>query len=172
MQRMIMILFAIIFFPTIAVAAEKFALTSSEIKENDIISTRYTCDGADNQPSFSWSYPPSNTKTFALLFSDPDAPSGEFYHWIIFNIPNNVYKVSSDQQPSQARLGKNDFGNTQYNGPCPPAGTRHHYVIAVYALDTHLKLPVGAKGSEVIEAMEGHVINTAKVTAVYERKQR
>src|SRR3990167_4326042 len=114
----------------------------------NMIPVIYTCDGKDISPELSWSNVPSKAQTFAIILNDPSAPNGNFYHWIVYNIPKSVAKFDEGMQklPTGAQLGKNDFGKTAYNGPCPPKGTSHSYIYTLYVLDTKLNLPAGADG--------------------------
>lgn len=51
------------------------------------IPERFTCDGDDVAPGFSWVDVPSETRGFSLVCSDADAPGGTFYHWAVWNMP-------------------------------------------------------------------------------------
>ncbi|MEA3458568.1 MAG: YbhB/YbcL family Raf kinase inhibitor-like protein, partial [Candidatus Thermoplasmatota archaeon] len=64
--------------------------------------------------------------------------------------------------------GKNDFGKLDYGGPCPPSGT-HRYYFKLYALDTMLDLQPGASKKQLEKAMNGHVIEEAKLMRKYSR---
>lgn len=107
-------------------------IRSSAFKEGDIISGKYTCDNIDISPPLEWSQVPDHTKTFALICDDPDAPMGTWVHWVLFNLPRNVLKLSENVPKLEvlkngARQGKNDFGKIGYGGPCPPSGTHRYY---------------------------------------------
>src|SRR5713101_631817 len=96
------------------------------------IPDQYTCVGADASPALSWSNAPAEAKSFVLVVDDPDAPSGSFTHWIVYNLPTTVGGLAaslprSETLPQGARQGLNDFGRVGYNGPCPPPGRPHHY---------------------------------------------
>ncbi len=149
-----------------------FALSSTSIQGGKIPS-QYTCDGADSSPQLSWPAPPANTKSFALIMTDPDAPGGTFVHWVLYDIPAGARELPAGV-PKQGQLsdnshqGKNDFGKSGYGGPCPPHGT-HHYVFSLYALDTNLGLPPGATRSQVEAAMKGHILARGELIATYKR---
>ena len=66
----------------------------------------------------------------------------------------------------------NDFGNLQYDGPCPPPAFKpvsHTYVITVYALDAELPLAEGLNKADLLKAMEGHIIGQGSLVSIYER---
>ncbi len=104
------------------------------------IPEKYTCDGPDVSPPLAWTNAPAGTKSFALIADDPDAPGGIWVHWVVYNLPPTLTALAentppSPQLPDGAKQGVNDFGQTGYRGPCPPAGRLHRYVFNIYALD-------------------------------------
>ena len=72
-------------------------------------------------------------------------------------------------KPSGFEVGKNSWGKTNYNGPCPPKDTVHTYYFTLYALDTKLTLPPNADGNEVSKAIEKHIIAKTQLSLVYPR---
>jgi Raf kinase inhibitor-like YbhB/YbcL family protein len=62
-------------------------LSSSGFKEGGVIPEMYSRDGRNASPPLAWNDVPKNTKSFALIVDDPDAPSGKFTHWLVYNIP-------------------------------------------------------------------------------------
>ena len=62
-------------------------LTTTAFGHGEIIPARYTCDGENLSPAFDWSGAPAGTKSFLLVCIDPDAPSGTFHHWAVYDIP-------------------------------------------------------------------------------------
>ena len=154
----------------------QFTMTSSDIKDGQPIAPVYTCDGANQSPELSWPEPPAGTKSLALVVDDPDAPSGTFYHWGVFNIPATQRKIqgsagngAGDTNFVQA---VNGFGNVGYGGPCPPKGHGpHRYRFKLYALDVdRLTLSSDAKIPEVEQQAQRHQIAMAQITGTYERK--
>jgi Raf kinase inhibitor-like YbhB/YbcL family protein len=148
-------------------------LTSPAFADGGAIPVDYTCDGQDISPELSWSSAPEGTQSFALILDDPDSPSGDFTHWIIFNIPADtsalVVAVATAPLSVVVEQGENDFGTIDYRGPCPPSGSSHHYRFALYALDITLELEAGATRVQLLDAMAGHVLAQAELVGVYQR---
>jgi Raf kinase inhibitor-like YbhB/YbcL family protein len=151
-------------------------LTSAAFQDGGAIPSAYTCDGRDLSPPLAWSDPPADTKSFALISDDPDAPMGTWVHWVAYHLAPSMRQLSEgvprDQElPDGTRQGMTDFGRIGYGGPCPPSGT-HRYFFKLYALDTMLALPPGATKSQLEEAMNGHVLAQAQLMGTYRRKGR
>jgi Raf kinase inhibitor-like YbhB/YbcL family protein len=149
-------------------------IQSSSFADGGAIPSRYTCDGRNGSPELDFSGVPAGTKSLALICDDPDAPSGVWVHWVIFDLPASTAKLPESapagaKPPAGGLQGKNDFGKLGYGGPCPPSGT-HRYEFKLYALDTELKLPAGSSKAQVVSAMQGHVLAEAKLTGKYSRK--
>jgi Raf kinase inhibitor-like YbhB/YbcL family protein len=98
---------------------------------------------------------------------DPDAPRGNFYHWVVWNIPPSTKKIGEGDRPGVS--GENSFGKTGYGGPCPPSGT-HRYYFKIFALDTELDLQAGADEKKLKNAMQGHVIAEGELMGKYQRR--
>lgn len=148
-------------------------LKSPEIEDGAMIPKKYTCDGPDISPPLKWTSAMEGTKTFALICDDPDAPGGTWVHWVVFNIPSNANELTEGisplkQLPSGAKQGTNDFGKIGYGGPCPPSGT-HRYYFKIYSLDKDLDLEAGATKSQLIKAMNGHILGEAQLIGRYRR---
>lgn len=149
-------------------------ITSSAFQQARSIPIRFTCDGENASPAFSWRGAPAQTKSFAIIMHDPDAPrAGGFTHWVAYSIPAKVAELPSnlpqeEQVAGCCAQGKNDAGKIGYLGPCPPSGT-HRYIIRLYALDTELNLKPGASEQELQEAMRGHVLERSELTGTYAR---
>ncbi len=151
----------------------EMTLESTAVSEGDTVPTEYTCDGEDTSPDLSWSDIPEGTESFALIMDDPDAPSGTFTHWLVFDIPSsttNLQENFPEKLTINAKEGLNDFSESGYGGPCPPEGQNHRYIFTLYALDLEtLGLAEGASRAEIEAAMLGHVIGRATLTAMYGR---
>ncbi|MBZ5700176.1 MAG: YbhB/YbcL family Raf kinase inhibitor-like protein [Acidobacteriia bacterium] len=144
-----------------------FHLTSPAFESGEDIPKEFTCDGPDSSPPLIWTAPPPWTETLALIVDDPDAPSGTWVHWVLYNLPPIARGlpecVAKDRQlPGAARQGRNDFGKLGYSGPCPPRGAPHRYFFKLYALDCKVKLKLGASKGELERAMKRHVLAKAE----------
>lgn len=151
-----------------------FQLTSSAFAAGESIPKRYTCDGADQSPPLTWSDPPAGTQSLALIVEDPDAPGGTFIHWVIYRLSPRTTELSAGV-PKQAELsdgarqGRNSFRRVGYGGPCPPAGSPHHYHFRIFALDTTLDVTSGASASELRSAMNDHILVQTELVGLYGR---
>src|ERR1700681_983007 len=76
-------------FPIFGIAADtsKFQITSPAWANEAMIPQQFTCSGANQSPPLSWNGVAPGTKSLALLMEDPDAPSGTFVHWVVYDIP-------------------------------------------------------------------------------------
>lgn len=160
--------------PAMAAAAGATLMLSSTSFPDGSVPGEFTCDGKDDSPPLNWTGPPHGTKSFALTVTDPDAPSGTFTHWVLFNLPASSDKLAQSvpkqgQLSDGSRQGRNDFGKTGYAGPCPPPGKPHRYVFRLYALDGALELNDGSSRSQLESAMTGHVLAEGELTARYGR---
>ncbi len=149
-------------------------VSSPAFKQGERIPVICTCDGTDLSPRLIWHGAPSGVKSYALILDDPDAAEGVFTHWLIFNIPGDAMglpeNVPKDSSLDDGAIqGKNHFGKTGYNGPCPPAGKTHHYTFHLYALDTTLSLDQGASASDIRAAMQGHILAQGELMGTYSR---
>src|SRR3982750_3862946 len=134
----------------------KMNITSSAFQQGENIPSKFTCDGGDTSPPLQIAEVPSGAKSLALVVDDPDAPSGLFTHWIVWNISPQTNVIAEGSAPKGVQ-GKNDFGKPAYGGPCPPSGT-HRYYFRIFALDRELDLPARTTRGQLDSAMKGHVI--------------
>jgi Raf kinase inhibitor-like YbhB/YbcL family protein len=148
-------------------------LNISAFSEGATIPRQHTCEGADLSPALEWSGEPAETKSFALIVDDPDAPVGTWNHWLLYDIPASAHSLAPGYKPERAGAsGANDFGNLGYSGPCPPKGHGpHRYFFKLYAVGVPaLGLKAGAKRAELDRALRGHVLAEAQYIGRYERK--
>lgn len=151
------------------VTLTKIDLTSDAFRDGQPIPAQYTCDGADQTPALRWGEPPAGTKSFALVIDDPDAPSGTFRHWGVFDIPATARSIGGSERAGTEV--SNDFGKPGYGGPCPPKGHGvHHYHFKLFALDTErLGLSPSAKVKDVEDAAQEHAVAQGELVGTYER---
>lgn len=144
-------------------------ITSPDFPDSSMIPTRFTGDGEDVNPTLEISGVPAAAKSLALIVDDPDAPRGTWTHWLVWNVPPATARIPENSVPEGAVQGTNDFPAARYNGPMPPSGT-HRYFFKLYALDTVLNIPAGAKRRAVDEALRGHILDEAQWMGRYSRK--
>ena len=150
-------------------------LTSAGFKGGGMLPPRFTCDGAEVSPPLHWEDVPDGTQAFALICEDPDAPSGVFTHWVLFNLPPRNRELAQGVPKEAvlsigARQGINSFGDIGYGGACPPRSDREHrYFFKLYALDVHLALKPGAKKEQLLDAMADHILAEAELMGRYKR---
>ena len=123
---------------TSVMAADKFSLTSSTIKNGatltmDQVFKGFGCEGKNISPALAWSGAPKDTKSFAVTVYDPDAPTGSgWWHWVMFNIPADVTTLDAEagnitlmptKAPKNAIQSRTDFGAPGFGGACPPVGS-------------------------------------------------
>jgi Raf kinase inhibitor-like YbhB/YbcL family protein len=162
-------------------------LSSPAFAEGGMIPKEFTCEGSDLSPPVAWSGVPASARTLSLICDDPDAPSGTWSHWVVFNLPSQVKALKggiplgesipetsiegsepAGQASSKPQQGKNDFGKAGYGGPCPPSGT-HRYFFRLYALDATLELGSAATRSDVLKAIEGHLLAEGRLIGKYQK---
>lgn len=143
-------------------------LTSSAFTEGNPIPLIYSCQGENISPPLSITNPPKEAKSFALIMDDPDAPSGTFDHWIVWDVPTN--QTEWEEGGSFLHQGVNHMNNIGYFGPCPPKGSNpHHYHFHLYALDNELSIKEGGTKQDLLEAMKGHILAEAKLIGTYKK---
>ena len=149
-------------------------LTSDAFASGESIPAKYTCDGAGVSPPLRWQQVPSEAEAFVLICDDPDAPRSPFTHWVLYDIPADVTQLE-EGVPNNNRLtwggvqGRNSSGDVGYTGPCPPQGAAHHYYFRLYALDEALGLSAGAARQQVLDRIEGHILDNTELLGLYAR---
>lgn len=154
-------------------STSQFSITSGAFKEGQPIPRQYTCDGVNVSPPIEWTGVPKAAKTVAIIVDDPDAPSGTWTHWVLYNLPADnvgfVENVPADETLKAGGFqGKNDFGKIGYGGPCPPSGT-HRYFFKIYAVDEELPLKGGVTKADLEKALAGHTLAQGQLMGTYQR---
>jgi Raf kinase inhibitor-like YbhB/YbcL family protein len=152
-----------------AAGAEEMGITSPAFEHKGSIPVKYTCDGKDVSPPLEIENVPSGARSLAVIVDDPDAPSGMWVHWVVWNISPETRRIQESSLPGGAKQGVTDFRKRSYGGPCPPSGV-HRYFFRLYALDKELDLGGSARKRDLLRAMEGHVLMEAEVMGRYKRR--
>lgn len=143
-------------------------LTSPAFPGGESIPAKYTCEGDNVSPPLNVSGVPDGAQSLALIMDDPDAPSGTWIHWTVWNIPPETKTMSEGRAPAGAVEGATDR-EAEYHGPCPPSGS-HRYFFRLYALDTKISLWPEATRGELGRAMEGHILDKTEFMGIYQKK--
>jgi Raf kinase inhibitor-like YbhB/YbcL family protein len=155
-------------------------LTSAKFTGGAEIPSVYTCEGQSISPPLSWSDVPIAATSFAIVVDDPDAPdpkapTRDFIHWVVYNLPGAARGLSegvqADELPAGAVQGKNDMGKLGYAGPCPTTG-RHRYFFRLYALDIALAGLHDPSKADLDDAMNGHVLAKAELVGTYQKRHK
>ena len=148
-------------------------IQSPAFEEGEAIPAIYTCDGEDISPPLEWAGVPEDTQSLVLIVDDPDAPDPAapkmvWVHWLLYNLPAMATGLPEavTALPAGTLEGINDWQRTGYGGPCPPIG-RHRYFFKLYALDTVLPDLAQPTKDQLLEAMQGHVIEEAVLMGTY-----
>lgn len=149
---------------------------STAFESSGSIPRKYTAEGSNSSPPLEWEGVPEQTKSFALIVDDPDAPDPRtpqrtWVHWVLYDIPPETRALSEDAArqglPAGTREGMNDWKRTAYGGPSPPAG-RHRYFHKLYALDVVLPDLEHPTKARLLKAMKGHVLADAQLVGMYQ----
>lgn len=151
-----------------------FEIESPAFGPDEVIPARYTCTGEDVSVPLIWKGAPERTVSFAVICDDPDAPSGSWVHWVIYNIAPHLNAlnegiIQKEKLEDRSLQGLNDFHKIGYNGPCPPPGAPHRYIFTIYALDTILHLKGNVAKQSLLQAMKGHILAQASLIGRYGR---
>lgn len=151
-------------------------ISSAAFESSGSIPRKYTAEGDNISPPLEWAGVPDQTKSFALIVDDPDAPDprapqSTWVHWVLYDIPAEARALSADVArhglPAGTRQGMNDWKRTAYGGPSPPVG-RHRYVHKLYALDVVLPDLERPTKARLMKAMKGHVLAQAQLIGTYQ----
>ncbi len=144
-------------------------LTSVAFNNNEAIPQKYGRDFENINPPLTIEEVPENAQSLVIFMDDPDlpesAPVDVWDHWVIFNILPTINQISENWKVEGVR-GKSTRGELEYGGPRPP-DRQHRYFFKLYALDTMLELSEGASKQEVMDEMNGHVIEQVELIGLF-----
>jgi hypothetical protein len=158
----------------------KFTVTSPAFDHSKAIPSKYANTGVLGGKNISlpllWKHAPKGAKSFAISLVDLHPVANNWVHWLVVNIPPNVYSLhegasTTSKLPAGSKELNNTWGVVGYGGPQPPKGSgAHRYEVTVYALSTDtLELDAHTSLTKFNKAIDGHVIATAKTIGVFER---
>jgi Raf kinase inhibitor-like YbhB/YbcL family protein len=153
---------------SIAADASEFRIASSSFADGGDIPAQFTCGGAGHSPPLVWSGVPKGTDSLVLIVEDPDAPSGTFIHWAVYDIP--PVSRGFEEGGVEGTQAANSIGKAAYMGPCPPPGSPHHYHFRLFALNAQLGFFCDRPNAkDVRAAMAGNIIQSADLVGMFAR---
>lgn len=173
---------------TILAIPNTIIVSSTAFNNEEPIPVKYTCSGSGFSPQLSWNIVP-NAKSYVLFVEDPDAPSGRYTHWIVYNIPGELVTVTehlsfkADEVVQRtlnipentsgyaigALEGISSNGKPGYIAPCPSMRT-HRYYFTIYAIDKILDLPDHATKVSIEQAIQGHIIGQGSLMGTFKKE--
>jgi Raf kinase inhibitor-like YbhB/YbcL family protein len=175
--------FALLLLAQPALAAGKFAVKSSDLKEGGTLPEKsvfnaFGCTGGNVSPQLSWSNAPAGTKSFVVTVYDPDAPTGSgWWHWVVYDVPASAHELPQGAGggtglPEGAKQARTDFGSPGYGGACPPPGKPHRYYFTVHALKVDkLDVPADATAALIGFMTHANELGKAQLMVKYGRKK-
>jgi Raf kinase inhibitor-like YbhB/YbcL family protein len=152
--------------PTAAPSGATINVRSPAFAAGAMIPVRFSCRGSNTPIPLTWTGVPAGAASVALIMDDPDAPSGTFTHWVVFNLPATTRGIMNGRLPAGAAQAQNGRGQAAYTGPCPPSGT-HHYRFTVYAEPRRLPLRAGASLAEALAAIRSDPLASGRLTGLF-----
>jgi Raf kinase inhibitor-like YbhB/YbcL family protein len=154
--------------------AATLRVESPAFRDGASIPDVHTCDGGDVLPPLVVHGVPAGTATLAVIFDDPDSPSGTWVHWLLWDLParHAQWDAGADLTRLGAVQGRTTWKDRPpaYYGPCPGRGT-HRYFFRVFAVDTVSGLPSGADRAALERALDGHVLASGTLMGRYVRRE-
>lgn len=147
-----------------AASGAHLSLSSPALTAGATLPRRYTCDGTGTPPPLAIAGVPRTARSLAVVVDDPDAPGGDFTHWVVFDLPPSTRSL-----PAGGREARNGLGRVGYGAPCPPPGARHRYVFSAYALSAPIELPNGAPAETVRAAIGRSALASGTFVSRYAR---
>ncbi|WP_099468311.1 YbhB/YbcL family Raf kinase inhibitor-like protein [Konateibacter massiliensis] len=156
---------------------ETLKVKSNAFDEGGWIPVRYTARGEDLSPELELVGIAQNAKSIMITLDDASHPIFPNYnHWVIWNIP--VQEVIPEGIPrgrSVDSLGGAvqgiSYGRNRYKGPKPPFKAIHTYVFTVYILDCKIDSAANSKKRDLLNKMDGHVLQRATISAKFQSRR-
>ncbi len=141
---------------------------SPAFDDGGAIPSRFSCVDDNVSPPLSWDGVPDDAVELALVVSDPDAPDGTFFHWVVVGIDARTRMIAEGTVPEGATQAKGSSDNPTYIGMCPPNGETHEYAFTVHALDTAIAADASTlPASDVVALIEEKSIGRGSLEATF-----
>ncbi|NLE02176.1 MAG: YbhB/YbcL family Raf kinase inhibitor-like protein [Fibrobacter sp.] len=142
-------------------------ISSPAFKHGDRIPVKYTSDGENINPELIIESVPSGAKSLVLIVDDPDAPSGTWTHWILYDLPPDLTKIPENS--SIGMQGVSTSNQIAYSGPCPPSYQKHRYFFRLFALDIKIGASEGFSRDQIEKKMLNHIIESTEIMGYFSR---
>ena len=136
---------------------------------------KYTGHGEDASPALELSELAEDAVSIVIIMDDLDVPwKSNYTHWVIWNIPASTHIPEGISHGDvvhelNGAIQGTAYGQNCYRGPMPPFGT-HRYQFHVFALDTSLDLNSSCGKNDLVNAMEGHILQYGAIIGWYPRE--
>ncbi len=141
-------------------------LSSPEFEHKASLPRKFTCQGKGINPELIIEGIPGKAKSLVLIVDDPDAPGGDFVHWVLYDIPV-ISRIEENTIPG--KQGLNSLGRLGYVSPCPPTGV-HRYFFKIYALDKMLNYDQGLSKTEIEKEIFSRLLDKAELIGLYQKE--
>ena len=143
-------------------------ITSPDFDPEARIPDRHTSKGENVAPALRFDAIPSAALSLAVVCHDPDAPKTHgFDHWVLYDLAPDRLEVAPGDG-AVGTEGMNSTGSLGYTGPAPPPGHGlHHYFFHLYALDTRLDAAAGLTRRELLDLIDDHIIEQARLVGTF-----
>jgi Raf kinase inhibitor-like YbhB/YbcL family protein len=155
----------------LASPASAMTLTSTDIQDGKTISAAQIyprCGGQNISPALSWSGAPPKTESYVLTMIDLDVKPSEWSHWIVVGLPRSVTTLARGAKtlPAGAHGIQSNFGDANYDGPCPPAGSgTHHYKVTIWAMPApSVAISADTPAKDLAATLQGLALDKASIT--------
>jgi Raf kinase inhibitor-like YbhB/YbcL family protein len=151
--------------------ASAMTIASNDFKDGGVLPPVHAyprCGGQNVSPELHWSGLPKGAKSLVLTMIDSDVKPNGWSHWIVVDldpaVPGLAHGFSS--LPGNAKAVASNFGDSGYDGPCPPKGTgTHHYSFPLWAMPAATTtLPANARATDIEATLTRSAIAHAAVT--------
>jgi Raf kinase inhibitor-like YbhB/YbcL family protein len=161
--------------PPLPPPANPLVVTLPGFADGGRIPDKFTCIAGPKvvSPEIRWKQVPTGTQSFVVVFHDlePRPMKGvlDNPHWVLWNIPGTSTGLPEGVPAGTLPDGTHQMKRARtipgslysYYGPCAGPGPNHHYVWELYALDTKLDLPEDATRTDILKAVDGHILEAS-----------
>lgn len=153
-----------------------FKLYSQTFENGADIPLRFSRDGENQSPSLNWQDLPAGTQSLALIVENPHGAVGPMVHWALYNISpeQDALPEGIVRTPQVSGIGTqaiNHFFRSGYDGPCKLDGSGNCYTFNLYALDLPPNLAGDMNASDLLRAMQGHILGQSSWTGQYKQEE-